>query len=229
MKKYLAEFIGTFCLVFFGCGTATIAGGAGEAGIIGISLSFGLILAVMVYAFGNISGCHINPAVTIAMTIARKLRGTEAVAYIGMQLLGACAAAGLLLAIQLGQQGFTMNEWALGANGWGPGYGGGYDITAAFITEAVLSFVFIFVILAVTGKTGNSTMAGLAIGLVLVVIHLTGIRVTGVSVNPARSFGPAILAGGKALSQLWLFWVAPIAGACLAAWIWKKWFVIERS
>jgi aquaporin Z len=225
MKKYLAEFIGTLCLVFFGCGTATIAGSEG-VGILGIALAFGFTLTVMVYAFGNISGCHLNPAVTIAMVVARKTRGAEAVAYIGMQLLGATAATALLAAIQLGNPGFAMEEWALGSNGWGPDYGGGYNTTSAFILETLLTFLFVLLILTVTGKSGNATMAGLAIGLMLVVIHLLGIRVTGVSVNPARSFGPAILAGGKALSQLWLFWVAPIIGASLAAWLWKKCFVM---
>lgn len=226
MQRYLAEFIGTFCLVFFGCGAAVISGsGPAGVGIVGIALAFGCTVAVMVYALGGISGCHINPAVTMAMLVAGKIRATDATAYIGLQVAGATLAAFVLWGIQQGKPGFVMDEWALGANGWGPGYLGGYTAITAFITETVLTFLFLFVILAVTAKTGNSTMAGLTIGLALVVIHLVAIPITGVSVNPARSFGPAVFTGGKALDQLWLFWVAPLIGACLAAWTWKKCFV----
>jgi aquaporin Z len=226
MQKYLAEFIGTFSLVLFGCGTAAIAGTGHPlgAGLVGISLAFGLTLAVMVYALGGISGCHINPAVTLAMAMAGKIKIADAAVYIGVQVAGATAAAFVLWIILQGNPQFIMGEWALGSNGWGPGYLDGYTVTAAFVTETVLTFLFVLVIFAVTSKTGDKTMAGLAIGLCLVVIHLLGISVTGVSVNPARSFGPAIFAGGKAGDQLWLFWVAPLTGACLAALVWKKCF-----
>lgn len=223
MQKYFVEFIGTFSLVLLGCGTAAIAGP--QVGLAGIALSFGFTVAVMVYAFGSISGCHINPAVTVAMLVAGKIRGANAIAYIMLQLLGATSASVLLWLIQQGAPGFTRSEWALGANGWGAGYGGGYAMLSAFLAEAVFTFLFLLVIFAVTAATNNKrVMAGLAIGLALTVIHLAGIPITGVSVNPARSFGPALVAGGKALEQLWLFWAAPLVGACLAAWLWKKSF-----
>jgi aquaporin Z len=224
--KFIAELIGTFGLVLFGCGAAAVAGAttAGALsglGLLGISLAFGLSVVVMAYAIGGISGCHINPAITIAMLVAGKIKMTEALAYIVAQMLGAVIAAFLLINILKGHPGFAMGEWALGANGWGEGYQNAYDTTSVFITEAVMTFMFLFVIFAVTSKWGNSTMAGLAIGLCLVLIHLVAIPISGTSVNPARSFGPAIFAGGKALSQLWLFFVAPIIGAVAAALCWK--------
>jgi aquaporin Z len=225
MKKYVAEFIGTMSLVLFGCGAAVVSGtGAGTLsglGLLGISLAFGLAVVVMAYSIGGISGCHINPAITIAMLVAGKINGKDAVGYIIAQLAGAVLGAGILYGIASGQPDFKMGEWALGSNGWGDGYLGAYSVTAAFITEAVLSFLFLYVIFNVTSKHGNSTMAGLAIGITLVLIHLVAIPITGTSVNPARSFGPAIFAGGKALSQLWLFIAAPIIGGVAAAIVWK--------
>lgn len=155
------------------------------------------------------------------MLLAGKIKAGDAINYIIGQLIGATLAAGVLYLIQSGMPGFTMGEWALGSNGWGEGYLGGYNLTSAFVTEAVLTFLFLFVIFATTSKWGNGTMAGLAIGLTLVLIHLVAIPVTGTSVNPARSFGPAIFAQGKALTQLWLFFAAPIAGGVLAAFVWK--------
>jgi aquaporin Z len=226
MKKYLAELIGTMSLVLFGCGAAVISGGnvdGGPAGLglLGISLAFGLAVVAMAYTIGGISGCHINPAITIAMLVAGKINSKDAVGYIIAQFAGAVAGAGILYLIASGQGNFKMGEWALGSNGWGEGYLGNYNITAAFITEAVLTFLFLYVIFNVTSKHGNSNMAGLAIGITLVLIHLVAIPITGTSVNPARSFGPAIFAGGKALSQLWLFVAAPIVGGIAAAIVWK--------
>lgn len=231
MKKNLAEFIGTFCLVLFGCGAAVVSGvsstGPAGIGLLGISLAFGVAVVVMAYAIGPISGCHINPAITVSMVVGGKMNITEAVGYIIAQFAGATAAAAVLYTIQKGMPGFAMGEWALGSNGWGEGYLGAYNMQSAFVAEAVLTFLFLFVIFATTSKWGNSNMAGLAIGLTLVLIHLVAIPITGTSVNPARSFGPAIFAGGKAMQQLWLFIVAPIVGGVVAAIVWKGMFEKE--
>ena len=231
MKKYLAELIGTFSLVLIGCGTAVISGagsaGLSGAGLLGISVAFGFAVVAMAYAIGPISGCHINPAVTVGVFVAGRMTAKDAVGYIVSQLIGAAIGAGVLYLIASGVTGWTISEWGLGSNGWGEGYLSGYNATSAFVAEAVFTFLFLFVILAVTSKYGNGTMAGLAIGVTLMLIHLVIIPVTGTSVNPARSFGPAIFAGGKALSQLWLFFVAPILGAIIAALIWKFGFETE--
>ena len=231
MKKYLAEFIGTFSLVLFGCGSAAIAGvnlpAISGIGLLGISIAFGFAVVAMAYAIGGISGCHINPAVTIGVLAAGKMEVKDAIGYIISQCLGAILGAGVLYLIQTGKPGFTMGEWALGSNGWGEGYLGGYNTLSAFIIEMVMTFLFIFVILGTTSKFGNGAMAGLAIGVTLMLIHLVTIPVTGTSVNPARSLGPALFAGGKALSQLWLFFVAPIIGALIAAMAWKFGFEKE--
>lgn len=225
MKKYVAELIGTFSLVLFGCGAAVVSGistsGPSGVGLLGIALAFGLSVVVMAYAIGPISGCHINPAITVSMLVAGKIKGQDALGYIIAQFAGAIIASGVLYLIQKGMPGFTMGEWALGANGWGEGYLAGYNTSSAFIAEAVLTFLFLFVIFAVTSKLGNGTMAGLAIGLTLVLIHLVAIPITGTSVNPARSLGPAVFAGGKALAQVWLFFAAPLIGGILAALTWK--------
>ncbi len=225
--KFVAELIGTFGLVLFGCGAAAVAGattlgGLSGLGLLGIALAFGLSVVVFAYAIGGISGCHINPAVTIGVLVAGKIAAKDAIIYIVAQLIGALLGAFVLQQILGGQlAGFSPGEWAYGSNGWGKGYQNEYGTTAAFLTEAVLTFIFLFVILATTSKVGNSTMAGLAIGLTLVLIHLVAIPITGTSVNPARSFGPAVLAGGQAISQLWLFIVAPIVGAIIAAVVWR--------
>ncbi|SFT14649.1 MIP family channel protein [Sphingobacterium wenxiniae] len=226
-SKFVAELIGTFGLVLFGCGAAAIAGvdtagGLSGLGLLGISTAFGLSVVVFAYAIGGITGCHINPAVTIGVLTAGRISVKDAGVYIAAQFIGALLGAFVLQQILQGQlAGFTGGEWAYGSNGWGTGYQNEYGVTAAFLIEAVLTFVFLFVILATTSTVGNSTMAGLAIGFALLLIHLVAIPVTGTSVNPARSFGPAILAGGQALSQLWLFIVAPIVGAVVAAFTWK--------
>ncbi|MCB9034207.1 MAG: MIP family channel protein [Chitinophagales bacterium] len=231
MKKYLAELIGTFGLVLFGCGAAVIAGvnndtGPSGIGLLGIAIAFGFSVVAMAYAIGGISGCHINPAISIAMLVSGKLNAKDTVGYIVAQCIGAVLATAVLYAILSGHSAYTgLGDWALGANGWGKGYLGSevnyFNITSAFLTEAVMTFVFLFVIFATTSKFGNGTMAGLAIGVTLMLIHLLSIRVTGTSVNPARSLGPAIFAGGVAIQQLWLFIVAPITGAVLSALVWK--------
>jgi aquaporin Z len=231
MKKYLAECIGTFSLVLFGCGSAIFSGnmavGPAGIGLLGISIAFGFTVVAMAYAIGGISGCHVNPAVTIGVLVAGKIAVKDAIGYIISQFLGAILGAGVLYLIKTGLPGFVMGEWALGSNGWGEGYLGGYNTMSAFVIETVMTFLFIFVILATTSKFGNGAMAGLAIGVTLMLIHLVTIPVTGTSVNPARSLGPAIFAGGKALAQLWLFFVAPILGAVLGALAWKFGFEKE--
>jgi len=227
MKKFIAEFIGTFSLVLFGCGAATISGmsetGPSGIGLLGISFAFGLAVVAMAYAIGPITGCHINPAISIAMLAAGKLSMQDTITYVIAQILGAIAGAGILYIIYSGKAGYAGlgDTWALGSNGWGEGYLGNYSTAAAFITEMVMTCLFLLVIFGTTSKQGNPNMAGLAIGITLVLIHLVAIPVTGTSVNPARSIGPALFAGGKALSQLWLFIVAPIVGGILAAVIWK--------
>lgn len=232
MKKLIAEFIGTFCLVLFGCGAAVVSGvadtGPSGIGLLGISFAFGLAVVAMAYAVGPISGCHINPAISIAMLVAGKLSVKDTVSYVIAQTVGAIAAAGVLFLIVSNKSDYTsLGDWALGSNGWGEGYLGNYNTTAAFVTEAVLTCLFLLVIFATTSKQGNATMAGLAIGITLVLIHLVAIPITGTSVNPARSIGPALLAGGKALIQVWLFVVAPIVGAVAGALIWK--FLLETK
>ena len=188
----------------------------------GISFAFGLAVVAMAYTIGPISGCHINPAISIAMLVAGKMNIKDAIAYIIAQFAGAIAGAGILYLIVSGKNGYDgLGDWALGSNGWGEGYLGNYSTGAAFITEVVMTCLFLLVIFGTTSKQGNPNMAGLAIGITLVLIHLVAIPVTGTSVNPARSIGPALFAGGKALSQLWLFIVAPIVGGILAAVIWK--------
>lgn len=220
-KKYFAEALGTFALVLFGCGAATIASvseaGPEGIGLLGISLAFGLSVVVMAYTIGPISGCHINPAISIAMLVAGKLSAKDTMGYVLSQCLGAIGAAALLYVIATGSAGFTMPEWGLASNGWGDGYLGEYNMMAALITEFVFTFLFLLVIFGTTAKNASPLMAGLAIGISLALIHMVAIPITGTSVNPARSLGPALFAGGIALEQLWLFIVVPIAGGILAA------------
>ncbi len=221
LKKYFAEGLGTFALVLFGCGAATIASvtTAGPAGIglLGISLAFGLSVVVMAYTIGPISGCHINPAISIAMLAAGKLSAKDTVGYVIAQCIGAIIAAAVLYQLASGSAGFAMPEWGLGSNGWGKGYLGEYNMTSALIAEFVFTFLFLLVIFGTTAKNASPAMAGLAIGVSLTLIHMVAIPITGTSVNPARSLGPALFAGGAAMSQLWLFIVAPIAGGLFAA------------
>lgn len=221
MSKMIAECIGTFTLVLFGCGAAVIAGADGVSGIglTGISLAFGLALIGMAYGIGPVSGCHINPAVSLGVMLAGRMTSQEMMQYWAAQVAGAVAAAAVLLLIASGTASYTGG---LGANGWGPGYLGEYNVAAAFTFEVVATFLFVVVILGATGKGAPAQFAGLAIGLTLVVIHLVGIKVTGVSVNPARSIGPALFSGGTALSQVWLFILAPAVGAALAGLLFKS-------
>jgi aquaporin Z len=227
VTKYLAELLGTFCLVLFGCGAAVIEGANSTdlpfsgIGILGIALAFGVSVVVMAYTIGPVSGCHINPAISISMLVAGKLSVKDTVGYVISQCAGAIAASGVLYLLATGRASFHMGEYALGANGWGPDYLGKYSTQSAFIGEAVFTFLFLLVIFGTTAKRANTAFAGLAIGLSLTLIHLVLIPVTGTSVNPARSLGPALFAGGKALGQLWLFIVAPIVGGAAAAVVYK--------
>ena len=214
MKKLVAEFIGTATLVFFGCGSAVLAGP--EVGQLGIAFAFGLAIVAMAYGIGPISGCHVNPAVSFGAFLSGRMSVTEMVQYWVAQFLGALAGAGILYMIASGKAGYDIAVNGLGANGFGEGYLGGYSMTAALVFEIVATFLFVVVILGSTQAKAPAQFAGLAIGLTLVVIHIVGIQVTGVSVNPARSFGPAVFVQGQSLSQLWLFIVAPLVGAGLA-------------
>ncbi len=220
MKKAIAEFIGTATLVLFGCGSAVLAGDT--VGQLGISFAFGLAIVAMAYGIGPISGCHVNPAVSFGAFVAGRMSLREMFTYWVAQALGAIAGAGVLYTIASGGPNFAMGEWALGSNGWGPGYLGEYSMTAALVFEVVATFLFLVVILGSTQAKAPGAFAGLAIGLTLAVIHIVGIQVTGVSVNPARSLGPALFAQGEALGQLWLFIVAPLVGAALAGVLFRQ-------
>ena len=226
MKKYLAEFIGTFTLVLFGCGTAVVAGG--KVGFLGIAFAFGFALIAMAYGIGPISGCHINPAVSLGVFTAGRMNVRDLAGYIIGQCAGAIAAAMVLSVIVTGAiAGYDISKQGLGQNGWGMGYLGEYNLVSAVTFEFVATLLFIIVILGSTQEKAPAQFAGLAIGITLVVIHILGINITGVSVNPARSLGPALLVGGKAISQLWLFLVVPsIAG--LAAGVLFKLKLLEK-
>lgn len=225
MKNYLSELFGTCCLVLFGCGAAAIAGGTVGAvsglGLLGISLAFGLAVVAMAYAIGPISGCHINPAISVGMLVAGKLTLKDTVGYVVSQCIGAVLGAFILYLLLNGQDGFVAGDWAYGSNGWGEGYLGNFSVQSAFIAEVVFTAIFLVVIHAVTSKLGNATMAGLAIGITLALIHMVVIPITGTSVNPARSLGPAVFAQGVALQQLWLFIIAPLIGGILGTVLWK--------
>ncbi len=207
-------------MVLFGCGAAVIAGADIE--LTGISFAFGLALIGMAYSIGAVSGCHINPAVFLGMVAAGRMTLPEAIQYIIAQVAGAVVAALVLMIIASGKADYSVATNGLGQNGWGAGYLGEYFMGAAFMFEVVATFLFMVVILGATSASAPAGFAGLAIGLALVVIHLVGINVTGVSVNPARSVGPALFVGGTALAQLWLFIVAPIIGAALAGLLFKS-------
>lgn len=219
MNKYFAEFIGTFVLVLIGCGSAVIAGS--QIGFLGIAMAFGLAVLVMVYAIGNISGCHINPAITIAMLVAGKISGKDTVGYLIAQFLGAIVAALVLFFVASGKADYSITINGLGQNGYGALSPMKYDMGAAFVAEVVLSFIFLIVVFGATSPKAPSGFAGVAIGWALAMIHMVGIPITGTSVNPARSFGPALIVGGEALSQVWLFILAPIIGGILAALVWN--------
>jgi aquaporin Z len=223
MRSYLAELIGTFALVLIGVGSAVLA--AEAMGDLGIALAFGLVQLVMVYAIGAISGSHINPAVSVGMLVSGRMGGRDALAYIIVQCIGAILASGVILVIATGNPTYSLAADGLGQNGYGAASPAGFSMQAAFVSEVVMTALFVFVILAATGREALKGFAGLAIGLTLGMIHIATIPVDGTSVNPARSLGPALFVGGEALSQLWLFWVAPILGAILGAIIWR--YILE--
>lgn len=216
-KRCAAEFLGTFWLVLGGCGSAVLAAAfpTGGIGLLGVSLAFGLTVLTMAYAIGHISGCHLNPAVTIGLWTGKRIPITDLLPYIVAQVLGGIAGAGLLYVIATGKAGFSATA-GFAANGYGANSPGGYSLLACLTAEVVLTFMFLMIILGSTDKRAPRGLAPLAIGFALTLIHLISIPVTNTSVNPARSTGPAIFAGGWAISQLWLFWVAPIVGAALA-------------
>jgi aquaporin Z len=217
LKRATAEFIGTFWLVFGGCGSAVLAAKFPETGIgfLGVALAFGLTILTMVYAFGHISGGHFNPAITIGMYTARRTPAADVAPYIIAQVLGAIAGAGVLYIIASGRPGFSLAD-GFAANGFAEHSPGGYSLFACLVAEVVLTFMFLMIILGVTDRRAPQGFAALTIGLALTLINLVGIPVTNASVNPARSTGPALFVGGWAISQLWLFWVAPLIGAILA-------------
>lgn len=219
LKKSIAEALGTFILVFFGVGSAVLMGS--HIGLHGIAIAFGLSIVAAAYGLGAISGAHLNPAVSLGVLVAGRMSASDFVVYVISQLVGATLAAFVIYTIASGRPEFDIAVSGLGQNGWGAGYGDGYGIGAAFLFETVATFLFVTVILGSTHASAPAGFAGLAIGLTLAGIHLVGIAVTGVSVNPARSFGPALFAGGQALSQLWLFFVAPLLGGALAAGVYK--------
>jgi len=219
MEKYVAELVGTFVLVFMGCGSAVLAGG--QIGFLGISFAFGLSVLAMVYTIGGVSGCHINPAISISMLIAGKMKPRDTAIYIVMQCIGATIAAASLSIIATGKPGYSPTINGLGQNGYDIASPGGFSMASAFLAEVILTFIFLLVIHGSTSEKAPKGFAGIAIGLSLVLIHLVSIPITGTSVNPARSLGPALLVGGTALSQVWLFWAAPIIGGILASVAWK--------
>ncbi len=211
MKKYVAEFIGTFVLVLFACGTAAVVGCNPDAGTgyLLTALAFGLVIVAMAYSIGNVSGCHINPAVSIAMLASKKMSCKDFVGYVVAQFLGAIAGAAVLML-------FVGKDSGLGANALYDG-----SIGLSFLIEVILTFVFVIAILGVTSKESNGAVAGIVIGLTLTLVHILGISFTGTSVNPARSFGPALLVGGAALKNIWVFILAPLCGGILAALVYR--------
>lgn len=213
-KKMTAEALGTFILVLFGCGSAVLMGE--HIGMLGISLAFGISIVAAAYSIGAISGAHLNPAVSLGMVTSGRMSTNDFLAYAAAQIGGAIVAAFVLLIIAGGKADYSVAENGLGQNGFGTGYLGEYSLLSALLFEFVMTFLFVTVILGATQKGAPAAMAGLAIGLTLTGIHLVGINVTGVSVNPARSIGPALFAGAKALGDLWVFIVAPLAGGALA-------------
>ena len=219
--KLTSEFLGTFWLVFGGCGSAVLAGAFPGLGIgfLGVSLAFGLTVVAGAYALGPISGGHFNPAVTIGLWAGGRFPGRDVIGYIAAQVVGAIAGAGVLYVIASGRSGWEIGRFA--ANGYGEHSPGGFSMTSGLVTEIVMTFFFLVVILGATHRRAPVGFAGLAIGLCLTLIHLVSIPVTATSVNPARSTGPAVFVGGWALEQLWLFWVAPIAGALAGGWLYR--------
>ncbi len=223
-KKSVAEFIGTFWLVLGGCGAAVLAAGFPVMGIgfVGVALAFGLTVLTMAFAIGHISGCHLNPAVSVGLAVAGRFKASELPAYIIAQVLGAVVAAAVLAWIASGAPGFELSA-GLASNGYGEHSPGGYSMESGFVTEVVMTLMFLIIILGATDKRAPAGFAPIAIGLGLTLIHLISIPVTNTSVNPARSTGPALIVQGWAIAQLWMFWVAPIIGAVIAGLVYR-WF-----
>jgi aquaporin Z len=222
-RKLIAEFIGTAWLVLGGCGSAVLAAAFPHVGIglLGVSFAFGLTVLTMAYAIGHVSGCHLNPAVSVGLWAGGRFAAAELPGYIVAQVLGAIAGAGILYLIASGQAGFDVHA-GFASNGYGEHSPGGYSLAAALVCEVAMTFAFLFVILGSTHGRAPAGFAPVAIGLCLTLIHLISIPVTNTSVNPARSTGPALFAGGWALSQLWLFWLAPIIGALVAGFVYRR-------
>lgn len=221
-KRLTAEFIGTLWLVLGGCGSAVLAAAFPALGIgfVGVSLAFGLTVLTMAFAIGHVSGCHLNPAVSVGLWAGGRFPASDLIPYIIVQVLGGIAGAGIVYVIASGQPGFDL-AGGLASNGYGAHSPGGYSLAAGLLTEIVMTFGFLFVILGATHGNAPKNFAPIAIGLCLTLIHLISIPVTNTSVNPARSTGPALIVGGWALSQLWLFWVAPLIGAVLAGFVYR--------
>jgi aquaporin Z len=223
LRSLFAEMLGTAVLVFFGVGTATLAfgfkmtGASTSAGVVATALAFGLVLLVLVYAIGPVSGCHVNPAVTLGFLVAQRISVADAVGYWAAQFVGGIAGAAALYGVVSGTSHYSTSAVGLGTDGFGKNSMVGLDTAGAFVAEVVLTALFVFVILAVTRRASNATVAGLVIGLCLTLVHVIGIPLDGTSVNPARSLGPAIFVGGDALSQVWLFIVAPLVGGIISA------------
>jgi len=224
-KRAVAEFFGTFWLVFGGCGAAVLAAGFPTFGIgfLGVALAFGLTVLTMAYAIGHISGCHLNPAISMGLVVGKRFPASELLAYVIAQVIGGVAAAGVLYLIASGQPNFDLSS-GFASNGYGVHSPGGYSLLAGFVAEVVLTMFFLLIIMGATDRRAPQGFAPIAIGLGLTLIHLIGIPVTNLSVNPARSTGPAIFVGGWALRQLWLFWVAPLIGGSLGGGIYRAVF-----
>ncbi len=225
MKKYIAELIGTMVLVLIGCGSAVISGGS--VGFLGISFAFGFAVLAMAYGIGGVSGCHINPAVTVGALVAGRIGGKDAGMYIIFQIIGAIIGAGILYYIASGLSSYNIAASGLGQNGYAEYSPMKYPMISGFVAEVVLTFIFLIVILGATAKNAPAGFAGIPIGIALVIIHIVGIPITGTSVNPARSIGPALFVGGAALEQLWMFIIAPLIGAAIAGLVWK--YVLEEK
>lgn len=229
-KKLAAEFFGTFWLVFGGCGAAVFSAAFPQLGIgfLGVALAFGLTVVTMAYAIGHISGCHLNPAISVGLAVGKRFPFSEVLPYIVAQVVGGTAGSAVLYLIASGKEGFSLSG-GFASNGYGAHSPGGYSLAACFVAELVLTFFFVLVIHGVTDHRGVTGFAGLAIGLTLTLIHLIGIPVTNLSVNPARSTAPAVFVGGWAVQQLWLFWVAPILGGAIAGVVYSAVFEEKKT
>lgn len=229
-KKLVAEFLGTFWLVFGGCGAAVLDAAFPQLGIgfLGVAFAFGLTVLTMVYAIGHISGCHLNPAISVGLAVGKRFPFSEVLPYIAAQVLGAVLAGGVLYTIASGKEGFHLSS-GFASNGYGAHSPGGYSLLACLVAEIVLTFFFVLVIHGATDRRAPAGFAGIAIGLALTLIHLIGIPVTNLSVNPARSTGPALFVGGWAIHQLWLFWLAPIVGGAIAGLVYNGLFEERKA